>query len=292
MSTAQAPAPASLSSAQLPSGWPLWVRQVLTVVRIDLRKTLLGRRSLLIYAIASLPIVVMLFTVLVKRPGGEALFANLADARRAFAMIFQTLILRGIIFFGCVAFFSNLFRGEVLDRSLHYYLLSPLRRPVLVIAKFVSGLTITWVLFMGTTVISFLLIYPPFGVSRAIEDLFNGPGGGQMLAYAGLAMLACIGYGSVFMILGLWFKNPVVPAAAVFGWEALHFLLPPMLKRISVIHYLKGMIPIPMSEGPFAVVTDPPPVFLSIVGLLIFSVAVLTIAGLVIQRFEIKYADD
>ena len=175
-------------------------------------------------------------------------------------MIFQTLILRGIIFFGCVAFFSNLFRGEVLDRSLHYYLLSPLKRPVLVIAKFLSGLTITWVLFMGTTAISYLLIYPPFGLSRGIEDLFNGPGGGQLLAYAGIAMLACIGYGSVFMILGLWFKNPVVPAVSVFGWEAIHFLLPPMLKRISVIHYLKGMIPIPMSEGPFAVVTDPPPV--------------------------------
>ena len=54
-------------AAVLPSGWPLWSRQVRTVIGIDLRKTLLGRRSLLIYAIASLPVIVMLFTVVVKR---------------------------------------------------------------------------------------------------------------------------------------------------------------------------------------------------------------------------------
>ena len=41
----------------------------------------------------------------------------------------------------------NLFRGEVVDRSLHYYFLAPVRREVLVVGKYLSGLIATIALF-------------------------------------------------------------------------------------------------------------------------------------------------
>ena len=52
-----------------------------------------------------------------------------------FAGVFQFFFLRLAIFFGCVGVFTNLFRGEMLDKSLHFYLLTPLRREVLAIGK-------------------------------------------------------------------------------------------------------------------------------------------------------------
>lgn len=273
-------------------GVALWMRQIAALVTLDLRKSLLGRRALLVYAFAALPIFVVLVTSIVKRPGGDPLFGNIQDAHRAYAMIFQTLILRGVVFFGCVGIFTNLFRGEVLDRSLHYLLLSPLRREVLVVGKYLGGWMLTSALLVSSTVISFLLLYLPFGLGRASEDLFGGAGGGQLVAYISVVLLACLGYGSVFLILGLWFRNPILPAFTVLGWEAIHFLLPPMLKKLSVVHYLKSLIPLPMSEGPFAVVAEPPPVIVSVLGLMVFTGAILVTASFLVRRFEIRYGDD
>lgn len=273
-------------------GVTLWARQIAALVSLDLRKSLFGRRALLVYAFAALPVFVVLITSVIKRPGGDPLFGTVQDAHRAYAMIFQTLILRGVVFFGCVGIFTNLFRGEVLDRSLHYLLLSPLRREVLVVGKYAAGWLITTALLVGSTVLSFLLLYLPFGFGRAAEDLFGGAGGGQLVAYVGVVLLACLGYGSVFLILGLLFRNPILPAFTVFGWETIHFLLPPMLKKLSVVHYLKSLIPLPMSEGPFAVVAEPPPVIVSVLGLLVFTAVILVAASVVVRRFEIRYGDD
>ena len=66
-----------------------------------------------------------------------------------FAGIFQFFYLRIAIFFGCVGIFVNLFRGEMLDKSLHYYLLAPIRREVLLAGKFVSGLVAAITIFAG-----------------------------------------------------------------------------------------------------------------------------------------------
>lgn len=277
---------------ELVGGRTLWLRQVISMVALELRKALWGRQSLIVYALASLPVFVMLVLMVAKRPGGDPVFENLGEARTVFSYIFQTLILRAVVFFGCVGIFTNLFRGEILQRSLHYYLLSPLRREVLVVGKYLSGLALTTLLFSVMTAACFLLLYPPFGLSRATEDLFSGPGLGQLAAYLLVVVLACLGYGSVFLLIGLLFRNPIIPAGLVLGWEGLHFLLPPALKRISVIHYLKGLVPVPMQEGPFAVVSEPPPMIVSVLGLLAFTAVALVIAGFLVRRMEIRYSDD
>ena len=283
---------AATGRPDLPGGFTLWLRQVLALARLDLRKSLFGRRALLVYAFAALPVFVVMVLGVVKRPGGDPLFGTIGDAHNAYAMIFQTLVLRGVVFFGCVGIFTNLFRGEVLDCTLPYLLLWPCRREVLVLGKYVAGWTITATLFVSTTVISFVLLYLPFGVSRTMEDLTGGPGGAQLFAYVSVVLLACLGYGSVFLILGLVFRNPILPAFIVLGWEALHFLLPPMLKKISVIHYLKSLIPLPMSEGPFAVVAEPPAVWVSVLGLLLLTAAVLVASSFFVRRFEVRYGED
>jgi hypothetical protein len=79
-----------------------------------------------------------------------------------------------------------------------------------------------------------------------------------MLAYLSITLLGCVGYGSIFLVTGLLFRNPLVPVVvvvvAVAGWELIHFLLPPAFKLFGVVYYLKGLIPIHLDEGPLAVV--------------------------------------
>lgn len=273
-----------------PHSWSLWTRQVLAILRLELRKNFLGRRALLLYLIAALPLGLLSMLALFPPPTSE--MQNFGQLGEVFAAVYGGLILRTLVFFGCAWVFMNLFRGEVVDRSLHYYFLSPVKREVLVVGKYLSGLVATIVLFSITTVGSVLIFF--FGIlpSESARHFLDGPGMSHLFAYLGVTILACIGYGAVFLIVGLFFRNPVIPGLMLYGWEWINFLLPPGLKKLSVIHYLQSLVPVPMSEGPFAVLAEPTPAWISVPSLILFTAAVLFLAALHIRRMEISYAGE
>jgi ABC-type transport system involved in multi-copper enzyme maturation permease subunit len=272
------------------SSWSLWTRQTLAIMRLEIKKNFLSRRAFLLYLIAGLPLVLLSMLALFPPPTDE--LKNFSELSMVYAAIYGGLILRTLIFFGCAWVFMNLFRGEVVDRSLHYYFLAPVRREVLVVGKYLSGLIATIVLFSITTIGSMLILYFWLFPSESARYFFDGAGASQMLAYLGVTMLACVGYGAVFLIVGLFFRNPIIPGLMLYGWEWLNFLLPPLLKKLSVIHYLQSLVPVPMPEGPFAVLVEPTPAWISVPSLLLFTGVVLFLASLHIRRMEISYAGD
>ena len=259
-------------------------------MRLEIRKNFLSRRALLLYLIAVTPLV--LLSALALFPPDTSEMENLSQFSQVYAGIYGGLILRTLVFFGCAWVFMNLFRGEVVDRSLHYYFLSPVRREVLVVGKYLSGLVATITLFSITTVGSMSILYFGLFPAESQEYFFAGPGAGQMLSYLGVTILACVGYGAVFLIVGLFFRNPIIPGLLLYGWEWINFLLPPLLKKISVIHYLQSLVPVHMSEGPFAVLAEPTPAWISVPSLLLFTGVVLFLASLHIRRMEISYAGE
>lgn len=265
--------------------WSLWIRQALAVARIELKKNLWGKRAVLLYLLALLPIALLL--ALVIFPPDEV--RDPIARNHVFANIYAGLILRTVVFFGCAWIFMNLFRGDIVDRSLHYYFLSPVRREVLVTGKYLSGLLASLLLFVTTTIASMLLLYLPTGGGAYFA---GGAGLNQLLTYAGITALACLGYGAFFLVVGLFFRNPIIPALIMYGWEWLNFLLPPVLKKISVIHYLNSLSPIPVNEGPFAILVEPTPAWISVPGLLFVTAMVLGLASLQIRRMEIRYGGE
>ncbi len=276
-------------TAMKASRWALWRRQIASILRLEVRKNFTGKRSFLMYLLALLPVFIM--TALVSA-NYDDIRENFAESSVIFANLYEGMILRTVVFFGCAWIFMNLFRGEVVDRSLHYYFLSPVRREVLVAGKYISGLVTSLLLFVTVTALCVFLIYLPLGYSGAMSYLFDGPGLNQSLTYLGITALACIGYGAVFLVIGLFFRNPIIPAILLYGWEFINFLLPPMLKKLSVIHYLHSLTPVPINEGPFAIVTEPTSAWLTVPGLMIVTAAVLALASLRIRRMEISYGSE
>src|SRR5688500_11655720 len=132
------------------SNWSLWMRQTLAIMRLEIKKNFLSRRASLLYLIAGLPLVLLSMLALFPPPTDE--LENFNELSQVYAAIYGGLILRTLVFFGCAWVFMNLFRGEVVDRSLHYYFLSPVRREVLLIGKYLSGLIATIVLFSITKI--------------------------------------------------------------------------------------------------------------------------------------------
>ncbi len=284
----------AVKPAQAGHDWSLWMRQIRAILRIEVRKNFWGRRALLIYLLAAIPVLLtFLLSIIDNEGGGADIRRNWASAQEAFAaIIYNGLILRTVVYFGCAWIFMNLFRGEVVDKSLHYYFLCSLRREVLVAGKYISGLVVSVVLFTLTTGGSLFFLYYARGYPANVNYLFDGPGLTQCLAYAGITILACVGYGAVFMVIGLFFRNPIIPALLAYGWEWVNFLLPPLLKKISIIHYLHSLSPIPVSEGPLATVVDPTPVWISVPSMIIFTAIVLFLASIRIRKMEIRYGNE
>ena len=273
-----------------PLPWSLWLRQIRAIFRLEIEKNFLGRRSILLYLLALMPIGPLLLLAPFTPPGRE--WQDFTRYNMIFAVYYGGLILRTMVFFGCAWIFMNLFRGDIIDRSLHFYFLSAVRREILVVGKYLSGLATSIILFTATTAVCMLLLYLPHFPSESSRFFLDGPGLGQLLTYVGITTLACIGYGAFFLVVGLFFRNPIIPAVVLYGWEWLNFLLPPLLKKISVIHYLTSLAPVPVSEGPFAVVAEPTPAWIAVPSLVVVTALVLLIASYRIRKMEIRYGSD
>lgn len=273
----------------LPTGAALRRRQILAVMRLELRKSFLRLGALPVVFLAAAPVALLAARALLFDAHDHG--SSIGSDTEAAANIYQGFLLRLGIFFGSVGIFTHLFRGEILGRTLHHYFLAPMPRSVLVVGKYLAGLLASWLLFLPTTFLIFWLVYLPQG-EAGTEYLFRGPGFDQLLSYLLVTTLACIGYGAVFLTAGLIVRNPFIPAAAVFGWEAINFLLPPMLKKISVIHYLQSLCPVAIERGPFAFPGEPTPAWLAVGGVLAVSAGLVALAAWKASRSEVLYGQE
>ncbi len=217
-----------------------------------------------------------------------------------FAGVFQFFFLRLAIFFGCLGIFMNLFRGEILDRSLHFYFLAPIRREVLMAGKFLAGLLATCTIFVISEIlqtIAFLWHFPP-----SVRDvyLYHNHGLEHAAIYLGVTVLACVGYGAFFLVAGMMFRNPILPAAAILIWEFINPFLPGLLKQFSVIYYLKSLcpvdIPTPPGTSPFMALlisnSDPVSAPVAVLGILIVATIALYASSVQVRRMEINYTTE
>jgi ABC-type transport system involved in multi-copper enzyme maturation permease subunit len=216
-----------------------------------------------------------------------------------FAGVFQFFYLRLAIFFGCVGVFTNLFRGEMLDKSLHFYLLTPIRREILAIGKYLAGLIATVVIFCVSTFLQLAALSLHFD-GNEVSTYLTGGGWGHVASYLGVTAAACLGYGSIFLAAGLLFKNPIIPAATVLVWEGMNMFLPAALKKVSVIFYLQSLSPLvappdanlPPLQKLFITAAEPVPASWALLGLLTVTILVLTLAARKARKLEINYSTD
>jgi len=270
--------------------WSRWRRQAAAVARLELRKCFLGRRLVAVYFLTLGPLLLMALAAVIRILHGRP--ANPVHMARGIAVFMDVFMLRVCVFFGCAAIFTNIFRGEVLEKTLHYYFLAPVRREVLVAGKFLAGLTAAVLFFTLSVGGCYVLHHLPLGAAGLARHFGSGPGLGHLAGYLAVTVLACLGYGAVFTLFGLLFRNPMVPALGLLGWESINFLLPPLLKKISVVHYLQSLLPVAVDKGPLAVLVEPTPPVLAVAGLVVLAVVVLAVAAWRIRRMEVAYAAD
>ena len=221
---------------------------------------------------------------------------NFEEDRTIFAGIFQFFYLRLAIFFGCLGMFMYLFSGEMSNRTLHYWFLAPAPREVVLAGKYAAGLIASTAIFGGGALLAFAaMIWPHDAVE--LQAYWSVGGMTHAFWYAAAAALGCVGYGSVFLAVGLYVRNPIIPAAVLLAWEGINGILPHALQRVSILYYLQSLCPIPVpldGDAPtlirlLAAPAAPASRPAAVLGLVALSALVLWIAARAVRRMEITY---
>lgn len=230
---------------------------------------------------------------------GNRLLLDFNEDRMVFATIFQVYYLRLAIFFGCLGIFMNLFRGEMMDRTLHFWLLTPMRREVLLAGKYLAGIITAVSIFTFGAVLCFAVMLWPHSAAH-VTAYWQGNGLSHLISYASATVLACIGYGSVFLAFGMVLRNPIIPAVLMLFWENVNSILPTLLQKLSVLHYAQSLCPVavPIDDNmPFLIrllisPAAPPSTATAVVGFFILTALVLWIASHIVRRLEIDYTTE
>jgi hypothetical protein len=195
--------------------------------------------------------------------------------------------------------FMYLFSGEMSNRTLHYWFLAPAPREVVLAGKYAAGLIASTAIFGGGALLAFAaMVWPHDAVE--VQAYWNAGGMAHAFWYAAAAALGCIGYGSVFLAVGLYIRNPIIPAAVLLLWEGANGILPHVLQKISILYYLQSLCPVPapidddaptliqLLAAPAAPASRPA----AILGLLLLTALVLWFAGRAVRRMEISYGTE
>lgn len=229
--------------------------QLWAIFSLELRKCLFSKRILIPLLLASIPVILMSIWYAFSIP--EEIESTLGGTSALYATIFRAFIIRLLVFFACVAVFTRLVRGDLQEQVMHYYLLCPVKREVLLTGKYLAGVASVALCFMVSVTISYLMMFHASDSGSLEQFVLMGIGKAHLAAYLGITLLACFGYGAVFLLFGMLFKNPIIPSGIVLGLEYINFLLPPVMKKFSIIFYLESLCPVPIKESIFSVAARP-----------------------------------
>ena len=170
---------------------------------------------------------------------------NFEEDRKIFAGVFQFFYLRLAIFFGCLGIFMNLFRGEMLDKTLHFWFLAPARREVLLAGKYGAGLIASTVIFAGGALLVF---------SGAALDAQSRGGSGLLAKQSGWRTpsgMSCRPFWDASAMAASSLPRDCCCATRSFprpccsaGKPSTGFCRT-ILQKLSVLYYLQSLCPVP-----------------------------------------------
>jgi len=171
---------------------------------------------------------------------------------------------------------------------------------VLMAGKFLAGLLATCTIFVTSEILQTVAFLWPLPPSVRDVYLYHNHGLQYAAAYVGVTVMACVGYGAFFLVAGMLFRNPILPAAAILIWEGINPFLPGMLKQFSVIYYLKSLCPVDIPTPPgtpalFALLisnSDPVSAPVAVLGILIVALIALYASSVQVRRMEINYTSE
>ena len=200
-----------------------------------------------------------------------------------FGMMIWIFYLRFIVPVLGVFYGTAMIADEVEEKTITYLFTRPVRRGAVLLGKFMAYFACTVFVVLPSVMVVYLILVPLAEMPRTFLAL---------LLDLGILALGLASYGALFGLIGVWLNRPVlVGLAFAFGWEQVALLLPGYLKRFTIAHHLQALVPhaAPVSETVSlfqAILTETPPVWVSLLWLLFALAGSLLLASRLVERRE------
>ena len=248
---------------------------------ITLRQTIWSKKTLFMLMATLLPV---LLAVYYRVHGAQEPPENvLSTIMLLFFLQFLSILV-------ALLYASAIVADEVDSKTIIYLFTRPVRKYSIIAGKFIAYMLEASLIL----IIPMLLIYL---IIAAGNGIFSNPilSPGNFGKQICVTILALVAYGAIFAFLGTWSKRPVVLGLLfAFGWEKIVFMVPGVIRKFSVIHYLMSIFPAGKAmKGlrmhlPPGVIPDSSPLS-SVVTLLIIGTIFLALTIFIVYRKEYRF---
>jgi ABC-type transport system involved in multi-copper enzyme maturation permease subunit len=265
------------------SYWSAAVR----VFDLSLGEMLFSRRSVFLALVVGGPVIIALIVRIVELFNMPALRVNgtRVSGGVMFGLMIWVLYIRVIVPILGVFYGTSLIADEVDDKTITYLFTRPIPRGAVLVGKYLAYLACTVLIVLPSVMLVYFLVASLGGgsIARGFIDLLKDLG----LIGVGLAA-----YGAVFAFVGAQMKRPLlVGLIFAFGWETIVVSIPGYLRYFTVQNYLQALVPHAMpSDSAMDLLQsffrNNPPIWLSLLGLVLITVAGLALGARAVSRRE------
>ncbi|MBD3182038.1 ABC transporter permease subunit [Candidatus Poribacteria bacterium] len=212
-----------------------------TIFSITIRQSIRSKKTFFMLIITFLPVVLAISYRIIGRdmepnkPFSRLIMIGPENAL-SMMMMFYLLFLGLLVslFYG-----ASLIADEVDNKTIIYLFTRPIKKISILAGKFAAYL-----------VQSLLIIIPPILLCLLIIIVNNsmiidyGILIRSFVGQVGVIVLALVVYGTIFNLLGVWIKRPILFGLLfAFGWEKMLLIVPGSIKKICIAHYLLSAFP-------------------------------------------------
>lgn len=236
-----------------------------------------ARKAKVFYLISFLPVVLAGIFKFSQIFTGNARFEGIyIFSNMIVGFYLQFLILILALFYG-----TSVCSEELEGKTLTYITTRPVSKPAIILGKYAAYTALVILMVVFGLVFSFLILN--------VNDLLNFSLYKILLKDMAVLILGLICYTAFFTLIGTFLKRSIMFGLIFsFGWENVIQYFPGSTQRFAIAHYLKSLLPTPVSEG-FAFLLfrlEPTPPGRAVVILLLITGVFLAVACLIFSWQE------
>ena len=196
------------------------------------------------------------------------------------SFFFQLLIPVLALFYG-----STVVSDEIEDKTLVYLITRPAPRGGIFLGKALASCGVA-ALITAVSLIAAFLAADPAGLTSA--DRW-----GRFYCTFFVGLLAVFAYTALFALLGAFLKRPILTGLIfVFGWESIIQFMPGVTQKLTIIHYLKSLLPqIDKPRGPMTFHLEASGTVVSVLVPLLVGIVALLLGAWIFRRKEYIIAE-
>jgi len=190
------------------------------------------KRTKILFLFSLIPVVILIIVKIFEIANPHSsLSASHLFYRVALVLYFQMIIGILSVFFG-----SSIVEEERDSKTIVFLQSKPIPDASVIIGKFMAYVSIIFIMMSSGLILSFLIANINTGLNfKDITEIFKYLFGG---------LLAILAYTSLFTFISTFFNRGVlIGLFFIFGWENIISYMPGSTQKLSIIHYVKSIIP-------------------------------------------------